>query len=227
MGDRLRLGFVTSIVFLLGVFVLAVVSIGCVKAVTIVPIDDAHNVLSAARVRADGRDVGVGVTRVEVRQGAAQVTVSAGPDWIEASRRLDDLSPDRIEVMLAPNELFRSTVEDTNRVVNQFMSVSIALWRHDTWWTSVVAAITGADFEVEIMDAASGFLRTAWRETNFGPLAGRRRITGNIVTHDPLVWRFRYEVQHREADSQDWHDYDRGFADDLRVLSEIRGRTEQ
>ncbi len=202
-------------------------SAGCVKRVTVVPIDREHNVLEAARVRADGRDVGVGVTAVAVRQGATQVTVSSGPEWLTASRRLDEQSPGRIEIMLEPNELYRSTVEDVNRVVNHWINLSIAEPRRDSWWSTVVAAISGANFEIEIMDAASGFLRTAWRETTLGAIVGRRRITGNIVTHDPLVWRFRYEVQYRAAREQEWHDYDRGFADELRVLQEIRGRTEQ
>ncbi len=200
---------------------------GCVKRVTIVPIDAEHNVLSDARVRADGQDVGVGVTNVAVRNGATQVTVMSGPEWLRTSRRLDARSPGRLEVMLQPNQLYLQTVEDNNQVVNRWISVSMDEARRETWWSTVVAAISGADFEVEIMDAASGFLRTAWRVSDYGPIVGRRRITGNIVTHDPLVWRFRYQVEYRQAGSQEWHEYDRGFADELRVLQEIRGRTEQ
>lgn len=93
---------------------------GCVKRVTIVPIDAEHNVLSDARVRADGQDVGVGVTNVAVRNGATQVTVMSGPEWLRTSRRLDARSPGRLEVMLQPNQLYLQTVEDNNQVVNRW-----------------------------------------------------------------------------------------------------------
>lgn len=207
--------------------VLVPLLMSCVKRVTIVPIDPEHNVLSNARVQADDRDVGVGVTAVAVRDGATQVSISAGREWLRTSRRLDARSPGRLEVMLRPNQLYLQTVEDTNQIVNRWISVSVDEARRGTWWSTVVAAISGADFEVEIMDAASGFLRTAWRVSDYGPIVGRRRISGNIVTHDPLVWRFRYQVEFRQSGSEEWHEYDRGFADELRVLQEIRGRTEQ
>jgi len=200
---------------------------GCVKIVTIVPLDDQRRVVSDAQVTADGRDVGVGVTDVEVLHGSLRVSVAAGPQWLPGTAVLDDASPSRLEVMLRPNDLYLTTTEDRNQVVNQWINITIAGARRTTWWSTVVAAMSGADFELEIMDAASGFVRTAWRQRSYGPFVARRRFTGNIVTQDPLTWRIRYEVQYRQQGEEDWRDYDRGFADDLRVLQEIRARTEQ
>jgi hypothetical protein len=204
----------------------ALLAIGCVKAVTIVPIDGEHNVLMTARVSADGHDVGIGVSRVEVHDGAAQVTIENGPEWLPATSRLDERSPDRVEVLVRPDGLYLNTVADENRVVNQWLSLNIAPSRHSTYWTSVITAITGGDFEMEIMDASSGFMRTAWREVTYGTRHMRRRFVGNIVTQQPLVWRLKYEVQ-RSDDGSNWEEYDRAVADDLRIITEIRGRSEQ
>ena len=76
------------------------------------------------------------------------------------------------------------------------------------------------------MDQASGFLRTAWRQASFGDLLCRRRFVGNIVTQEPLVWRFRYEIEMSDDGGNQWVAYDRVFGDDTRISAEIRGRTE-
>jgi len=76
------------------------------------------------------------------------------------------------------------------------------------------------------MDAASGFLRTAWRERTFANTTARRRFVGSIVTQKPLVWRVRYEVEVDRRDGRSWQPYDRAFPDELQVLQEIRARTE-
>jgi len=201
-------------------------SAACVKTVTVVPVDDDHRVIRTATVTADGRDLGAGVTEVEVRGDSARVSVLAGPEWLPATARLDKNSPPTVEVMLTPDELYLATTEDQNQVVNRWINISIAEHRRSTWWSTVVAAISGADFEIEIMDASSGFLRTAWRQQTYRGQLARRRFTGNLVTQRPLVWRIRYEVERQDEGSPDWMDYDRGFADELRVLQEIRGRTE-
>ena len=200
---------------------------GCVKRVTIIPVGLDHAVLDNAEVRVDGRPMGLGATEVSVRGLGTNIEIVAGPEWMSGTARLDQRSPGRLEVLVAPNELYRATVADENRVANQWINVAIAPVRMATWWTTVVGAMSGGDFEIQITDQASGFLRTAWRQTTFGSLICRRRFVANVVTQIPLVWRFRYEVEMSSDGGNQWSAYDRVFGDDVRITQEIRGRTEQ
>lgn len=206
---------------------------GCVKSVMIVPVDPQHSVLTNARVSADGHDVGVGPSPVDVR-GPTQVEVNNGDEWLRGHASLNDASPDRLEVLLQPDAAFRETVADQSNIVNTWITLNIASPRRNTWWSTIVAAISGAEFEPEMMDQASGFLRTAWRIHRYEGIAIkiRERVTGNIVTQDPLTWRIRYEVERCETDCDSaspnfrpWQG--RGFQSAMNVISEIRARTQQ
>jgi len=214
-------------------FMFAALVAGCVKSVTVVPVDPQHRVLQTARVTADGHDVGVGPSDVAVR-GPTRVEVQNGDEWVRASASLNEESPDRIEVLLQPDAAFRETVADQSNIVNTWITLNIAPTRRTTWWSTIVAAVSGAEFEPEMMDQASGFLRTAWRIHRYEGIAIkiRERVTGNIVTQDPLAWRVRYEVERCEIDcdgsSANWRPWPgRGFQNAMNMISEIRARTQQ
>ena len=111
---------------------LVIVLTSCVKRVTVVPVGPDNVVLDAAEVRADGRAVGVGATSVVVGSLGTTVEIAAGPEWRPASARLDPHSPGRLEVAVRPDELFRATVSDENRVANVWINITIAPERTGT-----------------------------------------------------------------------------------------------
>ena len=93
----------------------------------------------------------------------------------------------------------------------------------ESWWSVIINAIGSQDLEMELMDAKSGFIRTAWKERMFGSAGLRRRFVGNVVTLEPLTWRLKYQVQNTR-NGRDWADYDRGIKEEFDVIAEIRGR---
>jgi hypothetical protein len=204
------------------VFVLALN--GCIHRVTIVPLDPTETPLEQARVSADGVPTGAGTTQLRIKAPTA-VQVDASPEYKSESFTVDTESDKVIRVVLAVDELYAATVADENKVINRWITFEIAAGaqENDTWWTAVVNAISGLDFEMEMMEARSGFVRTAWRETRHGTDTSRRRFVGNTVQQDPLHWRLKYEMMVKEGDQ--WTPYDRGFRDDLDALMEIRART--
>lgn len=203
-------------------------TVGCGSYLNIVPIDSNHSVLSQAQVSLNGSAVGNGTVRVE-RPASAVATVDAGPGWLTTTAQIGAGTPDTLEILVPVDELFRATVEDSNQIINRWltMEVSEAAEADGSWWSTIVAAIAGQDFEMEMLDQGSGFIRSAWRERSYPGVSVRRRFVGNVVGQTPLRWRIKYQMEVREENSENWTAYDRGFRDELDVLIEIRSRFSQ
>lgn len=215
----------------LGSLVIGLLAIGCGgrRPFVIMPTSTAGAVVQEARVSVNGQFVGSGSVEVR-RERAMVVTVDASPQYEPAQVQVDQRAQSPLVVTLREDELFMSTVEDTNQVVNVWLTLNIGPQAQMTqsWWSTIINAIATQDFEPEMMDAASGFLRTAWKQVTFRNGASvRRRFVGNVVQTNPLQWRVRYEVQVMRPGMGDWQDYPRGFRDELDALSEVRGRVSQ
>ncbi len=197
---------------------------------TIMPSTTAGAVVQEARVSVNGQFVGSGAVEVPRDRAGMVVTVDASPQYEPAQVQVDQRAQSPLVVTLREDELFMSTVEDTNQVVNVWLTLNIGPQAQMTssWWATIINAISTQDFEPEMMDAASGFLRTAWKQMTFRSGAVvRRRFVGNVVQMNPLQWRVRYEVQVMRPGMSDWQDYPRGFRDELDALAEVRGRVSQ
>ncbi len=198
--------------------------IGCRgKQMTIVPVDDQGAEVRTAQVSVDGVPIGQGTTQMRAPKTDSSVSVDAAPDYYQETFVVTSETRGPLEVALRRDEIYALTVEDTNKVVNRWLTMAISDQAQDSWWSVVVNAIATQDFEMELMDAKSGFVRTAWKERSFGSEGVRRRFVGNVVTTDPLTWRIKYQVQ-RTHNGRDWVDYDRGVKAELDVIDEIRGR---
>jgi len=195
----------------------------CVHRLTVVPVGPDRGPVGGAQVSVDGRVVGTGTTTLKFKRDAI-ISVAGGPEWVAQSRPVDRRTPARIEVMLPPDRLFLATVDDTNAIVNRWITMTISGRAASSWWTTVVNAVQTQGFEPELMDSASGFIRTAWLQND--DLKVRRRYVGNVVSQEPLVWRVRYEVQRLTDGSAEWQVYDRGFKDEIDAILEIRARTQ-
>jgi hypothetical protein len=199
---------------------------GSSKRVTVVPLGEGRKPMPEARVVVDGRPAGQGTTSVEIKK-AISVTIEPGAGWLAESFSLDKTSPSPIEVSLRPDEVYRATEADTNQVVNRWLTLNItrSAEANDEWWAAIAASMSGQDFELEMMDARSGFVRTAWKRSQFSNGVVRRRFVGNVVQKTPLKFRVKYEVELARGD--DWISYERGFRQDMDALNEMRQRIAQ
>jgi hypothetical protein len=196
------------------------------KRITIVPLGEDRKPLADARIVVDGKPVGQGTTAIAVPKPVA-VTIEPGAGWLAESFSLDAKSQSPIEIALRPDELYRATEADVNQIVNRWLTLNItrSAEANDEWWAAVAASISGQDFEMEMMDARSGFVRTAWKQARFANGMVRRRFIGNIVAKTPLQFRVKYEVELASGDN--WISYPRGFKQDMDALAEIRNRISQ
>lgn len=198
---------------------------GCARSLMVRATTPDGQILQEAQLSADGTVVGNGQVQLRRRPGQL-ITASAGPEWYPQSTTISRATPRTLDLQLQPNELYRSTTEDANQVINRWLTLDVSDRAQDSWWASIVAAMTGQSFEIELLDQSSGFLRTAWKQRSYGPVEVRRRFVGNIISTSPLQWRLRYEVQVRPIGSTNWNAYDRGFQGELDALAEIRARIE-
>ena len=196
---------------------------GSTKKVTVVPLGEDRKPIAKARIVVDGKPIGQGTTSVIVEKPIA-VTIEPGAGWLAESFSLDKTSQSPIEIAIRPDEVYRATEADTNQVVNRWLTLNItrSAQADDEWWAAIAASMSGQDFEMEMMDARSGFIRTAWKRSQFANGVVRRRFVGNVVQKAPLKFRVKYEVEVARGD--DWIAYERGFRQDMDALSEMRQR---
>lgn len=208
------------------IFCLVVFAAGCTKTITVIPTDKDGNEIKEARIVVDGTPTGQGQTAVQI-SNPVSVTVDGRPQYFSESFTVGAQSPNPLRVSLREDEIYALTIADTNKVINQWLTLSISESAAENagWWTVVVNAIATQDFEMEMMDQKSGFVRTAWKERKFGERGLRRRFVGNVVSADPLQWRVKYQVE-TTNDGQNWKEFDRGVKEELDAIEEIRGRTQ-
>lgn len=207
------------------IFVIALA--GCVKNVTVVPTDKNGSTVEDARILINGTPTGQGATAITVKDPVT-VTVDAKPRYYSETFQVGKQSPSPLKVMLREDEIYAATVEDTNKIINQWLTLNISpkASKDALWWSVVVNAISTQDFEMELMDQKSGFIRTAWKQRGFGKRALRRRFVGNVVSQSPLQWRVKYHVEISEDGGANWKGFDRGIKEELDAIQEIRGRTQ-
>jgi hypothetical protein len=195
------------------------------KTVTVVPVGSNRAPLTQARVSVNGVPAGQGTTDVKVKDEAVNVTITAGDGWLPESFSISKATESPLTVPLQVDEAYRATQTDTNQLVNRWLNLNVSETAKatDEWWAAVTASIAGQDFELEMMDPRSGFIRSAWKEKRFQQSSIRRRFIGNIVGQNPLRFRIKYEVERREGEA-DWEPYKRGFRADLDTLQEMQTR---
>jgi len=210
-------------------FVLSLVTVNCARTVTIVPMDKNGATVDSARIQVNGLPTGQGITNVRVKN-PINISVDASPKYYSTNFTINKATRSPVNVALVADDIYALTIEDTNQIINKWLTLNIseAAKVDKKWWTVIVNAISTQDFEMELMDQSSGFIRSAWKERRFGSHAIRRRFVGNVVSTEPLQWRVKYQVQitNNYSKNAEWIDYERGLKDELDVIAEVRGRTQ-
>lgn len=190
---------------------------------TVTPVDSAGSEVSRASISANGRPVGQGTTRISTSSNEMSVTIDARPEFFVETFSLKAKDKGSYRVPLRRDEIYALTIQDSNQVMNRWITLNISQAASGDWWSAIINAIGTQDMEMELMDEKSGFIRTAWKARNFGAHGIRRRFVGNKVTVSPLTWRFKYQVE-RTNNGRDWVAYDRGVKNELDIIAEIRAR---
>ncbi len=190
---------------------------------TVIPKNDQGAEVTEAEISVDGQPVGQGTTTIRTDSSSKSITVDAQPEYYPKTFNLAAKAKGPIEVSLVRDRIYALTIEDSNKVVNRWLTLNISERAMSSWWSVIINAISSQDLEMELMDDQSGFIRTAWKERRFGKTGLRRRFVGNKVSTEPLTWRLKYQVQ-RTSNGRDWLEYDRGVKEEFDVIAEIRAR---
>jgi len=112
----------------------------------------------------------------------------------------------------------------------------------DVVWQKLVDSVTGNYPSLEMVDAASGYMRSVYNIKKFGqPNAPdefivRTRFICSISSKSPLVYKMKIEsewtapirvrgfLQPDQVVQQDWTPYDRVFKQDAQLIEELQGR---
>jgi ATP-dependent phosphoenolpyruvate carboxykinase len=94
-------------------------------------------------------------------------------------------------------------------------------------WQKVVDSVTSRYPSLEMLDAASGYMRSVYVNQKFkgpdGDYQVRTRFICSISSKTPLVYKMKIESEMSSA-HQDWLPYDRVFKEDGQLIEEIQGR---
>jgi hypothetical protein len=99
----------------------------------------------------------------------------------------------------------------------------------DIVWQKLVDSVTGCYPSLEMIDAASGYMRSVYNIRKFGrPGSGeefevRTRFICSISSKSPLVYKMKIESEW-STPQQDWAPYDRVFKQDAELVEELQSR---
>jgi hypothetical protein len=98
--------------------------------------------------------------------------------------------------------------------------------KYEDAWAIVVGCVSDK-FDLEITDAGSGYLRTAWKVTGktlIGQPNEKTRITVRIVNRQPLQINLRAERQTPNIWSGEWQDSGNNEKIEKQILEELSSR---
>lgn len=96
----------------------------------------------------------------------------------------------------------------------------------DRAWSIVVNAIS-QQFELEITDAQSGYLRTGWKVTRtnlLGQPQERARVTVRVEERSPLSLKVKVEKQEVDIWTRNWADKGNHEKLEQEIMAELAGR---
>jgi len=121
-------------------------------------------------------------------------------------------------------------VTTTSDAANNWLRVQVdPSLAPDVVWQKIVDSVTGCYPSLEMIDAASGYMRSVYTIRTFGKpgSAGafivRTRFICSISSKTPLVYKLKIESDW-STPQQDWASYDRVFKQDAQLVEELQNR---
>jgi hypothetical protein len=128
----------------------------------------------------------------------------------------------QLNVVLSEDEAYKATT--TSDAANNWLRVQVdASLTPDVVWQKIVDSVTSRYPSLEIIDAASGYMRSVYTIRKFKDFQVRTRFICSISSKTPLVYKMKIESEMSNA-HQDWLPYDRVFKEDAQLIEEIQGR---
>jgi hypothetical protein len=132
----------------------------------------------------------------------------------------------QLTVVLAEDEAYKVTT--TSDAANNWLRVQVdASLAPDVVWQKIVDSVTSRYPSLEMIDAASGYMRSVYSIRKFkgpdGDFQVRTRFICSISSKTPLVYKMKIESEMSNS-HQDWLPYDRVFKEDAQLVEEIQGR---
>lgn len=99
----------------------------------------------------------------------------------------------------------------------------------DVVWQKLMDSVTEDYPSLEMIDVASGYIRTVYTIRRFGQVGAkdefqiRTRFVCTIASKTPLVYKIKIESE-MSTPSQDWTPYDRIFKQDAQLCEELQSR---
>lgn len=206
--------------------------------ITVRPTSDRGQDIDFAQVSYQGTIKGTGVTTFQVPDMKGEVSVSAQPQFIDASVDLAKASSRDIVVKLATEPGYSETQDPSKFGVSvgqdTMFPIAKCLITGNEWWRFVVLILTDAGYKPQIMDEKSGYLLTNWKEKEYREPGGdrryliRRRIAGGLAPgFPPSYYKVRVEVERQYLGDSQFRPWNRLYPDDLQVLKSFKSKIEE
>lgn len=150
--------------------------------------------------------------------------------YFDAERVISRSTPgvgDRVTVGLTADESWTATT--TSEATNTWLRIEVDdRVDADAMWQRLVDSVTGRFVNIEQMDKASGYIRSAAMSRTFthpmrGEFTVRTQFIGSIAQSDPLVYKLRIESVSVDRSGMT-RPYDRVFKEDAVLVQELQSR---
>jgi len=132
----------------------------------------------------------------------------------------------QLKLVLQKDEAYHLTT--TSEAANNWLRVQVdSKIAPDAVWQKLVDSVTSRYPSLEMIDAASGYIRSVYSTRRFKSAKGefqvRTRFISSISSKEPLVYKMKIESESSEL-RQDWVPYARVFKEDAQLIEEIQSR---
>ena len=166
----------------------------------------------------------------DFKQTPTSVVVASKPGYHNQqqiiTRESSGIHDNQLNVVLSEDEAYKVTT--TSDADNNWLRVQVdPSLSPEVVWQKVVDSVTSRYPSLEMLDAASGYMRSVYSIRKFkgpdGDYQVRTRFICSISSKTPLVYKMKIESEMSSA-HQDWLPYDRVFKEDGQLIEEIQGR---
>lgn len=132
----------------------------------------------------------------------------------------------QLKLYLSEDEAYNVTT--TSEAANNWLRIQIdQKTAADTVWQKLVDSVTSRYPSLEMIDAASGYMRSVYAVRKFknprSEFQVRTRFICSISSKEPLVYKLKIESETSDG-RQDWSPYSRVFKEDAQLVEELQSR---
>jgi len=132
----------------------------------------------------------------------------------------------QLNIVLTEDEAYKATIPSS--ADNNWLRVQVdASLPPDVAWQKIVDSVTSCYPSLEVIDSASGYMRSVYTPRRFkgpnGDIQVRTRFICSTSSKAPLTFKMKIESE-MAVPHQNWLPYDRIFKEDAQLIEEIQSR---